>query len=171
MQSPKFCLVNRTARSQVNPKFKGKIMKLAFLLALLSSALIYTAAAADTPSTGVIQIDNQAVAAAFAKGGLLIRTNNFKVMAGRRVQPGPVEIHEKDTDVFYITDGSATFVTGGTAVKPHPIAPDEIQAQEITGGEPHHLTKGDVIIIPNGVPHQFTEVNGPFLYFVVKVSK
>ena len=106
-------------------------MKLAYLLAVLTSGLIYRAAAADTPSTGVIQIDNKAVAAAFAKGGLLINTNNFKVMAGRRVEPGKVEIHEKDTDVFYITDGSATFVTGGTAVKPHTIAPNEIQAQEI----------------------------------------
>lgn len=146
-------------------------MKLALLLAALTSGLIYTAAAADTPSTGVIQIDNQVVAAAFAKGGLLIKTNNFKVMAGRRVAPGEVEIHEKDTDVFYITEGSATFVTGGTAVKPHTVAPDEIRATEITGGEPHHLTKGDVIIIPKGVPHQFTEANGPFLYFVVKVSQ
>lgn len=146
-------------------------MKLAFLLAILSSGLICAAAAADSPSTGVIQIDNQIVAAAFAKGGTLIKTNNFKVMAGRRVAPGEVEIHEKDTDVFYITEGSATFVTGGTAVKPHATDPGEIRATEITGGEVHHLTKGDVIIIPNGVPHQFTEVNGPFLYFVVKVSK
>lgn len=146
-------------------------MKLTLLLAVLTAGLICAAAAADSPSTGVIQIDNQAVAAAFAKGGTLIKTNNFKVMAGRRVEPGKVEIHEKDTDVFYITEGSATFVTGGTAVQPRTVAPDEIQAQEITGGEAHHLTKGDIIIIPNGVPHQFTEVNGPFLYFVVKVSK
>jgi len=146
-------------------------MKLAILLTVLTSGLIYSAAAADTPSTGVIQIDNQAVAAAFAKGSLLVKTNNFKVMAGRRVAPGEVEIHEKDTDVFYITEGSATFVTGGTAVNPHTVSPDELRATELKGGEPHHLTKGDVIIIPNGVPHQFTEVSGTFLYFVVKVSK
>jgi glc operon protein GlcG len=147
-------------------------MKLTFLLTVLVSGLIFTAAAADTPPTGVIQFNHDAVDAAFGKGGVtLIKTNNFKVMAGRRVQPGEVEIHEKDTDVFYITEGSATFVTGGTAVKPHPTDPGEIRASSITGGEAHHLTKGDVIIIPNGVPHQFTEVSGTFLYFVVKVSK
>jgi quercetin dioxygenase-like cupin family protein len=39
------------------------------------------------------------------------------------------------------------------------------------GGDTNHLAKGDVIIIPNGVPHWFTETSTPFLYFVVKVSK
>jgi len=90
-------------------------MKFALLLAALASGLICKVMADDSPSTGVIQIDNQKVAATFAKGGMLIQTNNYKVMAGHRVEPGEVEIHEKDTDVFYITEGSATFVTGGTA--------------------------------------------------------
>lgn len=144
-------------------------MKLTFLLTALVSGLIFTAAAADT--TGVIQFNHDDVNASFAKGGTLIKTNAYKVMTGRRVAPGEVEIHEKDTDVFYITEGSATFVTGGTAVNPHTTSPGEIRGTEIKGGEPHHLTKGDVIIIPNGVPHQFTEVSGTFLYFVVKVSK
>src|SRR5215469_16542921 len=146
-------------------------MKITLLGAILTCGLMLNAFAGDSPSSGVIQIDHDNVAAAFAKGGTLLKTNNFKVMAGRRVAPGEVEIHEKDTDVFYITEGSATFVTGGTAVKPHPTDPGEIRASTITGGEAHHLTKGDVIIIPNGVPHQFTEVSGTFLYFVVKVSK
>ena len=82
-----------------------------------------------------------------------------------------MEIHEKDTDVFYITEGSATFVTGGTAADQRTVSPGEIRAPKITGGEEHHLNKGDIIVIPNGVPRQFTEVNGPFLYFVVKVRQ
>ena len=146
-------------------------MKFTFLLAILACSLIGSASAADAPSPGVIQIDHEKVAAAFAKGGSLLQTNNFKLRAGRRVAPGEVEIHEKDTDVFYITEGSATFVTGGTAVKPHAVSPGEIRASEITGGEEHHLTRGDVIVIPKGVPHQFTAVNSTFLYFVVKVRE
>jgi len=27
---------------------------------------------------------------------------------------GQVEVHEKETDIFYVTDGEATFITGGT---------------------------------------------------------
>jgi mannose-6-phosphate isomerase-like protein (cupin superfamily) len=146
-------------------------MKFAILVAVLVSGFIGSAVAADGPSSGVIQIDNEKVAAAFAKGGPLLQTNNFKISAGRRVAPGEVEIHEQDTDVFYITEGSATFVTGGTAADQHTVSPGEIRAPKITGGEEHHLKKGDVIVIPKGVPHQFTAVDGTFLYFVVKVSK
>ena len=91
-------------------------MKIAILMAVLISGFAGAAIAGD--STGVIQIDSQKVAETFAKGGMLLQTNDYKVMAGRRVTPGEVEIHEKDTDVFYITEGSATFVTGGTAGGP-----------------------------------------------------
>jgi mannose-6-phosphate isomerase-like protein (cupin superfamily) len=145
-------------------------MKFAILVAVLISGFVGAAAMAEE-TNGVIQIDNEKVAAAFAKGGSLLQTNNFKVSAGRRVAPGEVEIHEKDTDVFYITEGAATFVTGGTAAGQHTVSPGEIRAPKIAGGEEHHLKKGDVIVIPAGVPHQFTAVDGTFLYFVVKVSK
>jgi len=144
-------------------------MKIAILMAVLISGFAGAAIAGD--STGVIQIDNQKVAETFAKGGMLLQTNNYKVMAGRRVAPGEVEIHEKDTDVIYVTEGTATFVTGGTAADQHTTAPGEIRAPKIAGGEEHHLKKGVVIVIPPGVPHQFTAVDGTFLYFVVKVAK
>ena len=38
----------------------------------------------------------------------------------------------------------------------------------MTGGDVHQLKKGDVIIVPAGVPHWFKEVSNPFLYYVVK---
>ena len=151
-------------------KTTSYLSRFTLVLIVLTGTLVCRVMAADT-STGVIQIDNQAVAATFAKGGMLVQTNNYKVMAGRRVAPGEVEIHEKDTDVIYVTEGSATFVTGGTAAGQHTISPGEIRAPKIEGGDEHHLKKGDVIVIPNGVPHQFTQVDGTFLYFVVKVSK
>jgi mannose-6-phosphate isomerase-like protein (cupin superfamily) len=146
-------------------------MKLTLLLTVLTLGLICGAVADDGARTGVIQIDRHKVAAAFAKGGSLLETNNYKVMAGRRVAPGDVEIHLVDTDIFYVTEGSATFVTGGTAVDPIAVSPEEIRAPKLAGGEAHHLGKGDVIVIPNGVPHQFTQVSGTFLYFVVKVKQ
>jgi glc operon protein GlcG len=31
------------------------------------------------------------------------------------------------------------------------------------------LSKGDVLIVPNGTPHWFQDVSAPFTYYVVKV--
>ena len=83
-----------------------------------------------------------------------------KVHASRRVEPGQAEIHMLDTDVIYVVDGSATLVTGGRAVGTKEVTPNEIRGTKIEGGVEDRIAKGDVIIIPNGVPHQFTAVSG-----------
>jgi glc operon protein GlcG len=137
-----------------------------FAIASLAVAALLQPNAADT----TILVESNKVAAAFARGMPLIETNNFKVHASRREAPGMAEIHTRDTDVFYILEGSATFVTGGKAIGPKTVAPNELRGQRIEGGESRQLRKGDVIIIPNGVPHWFKEVRGPLLYYVVKVT-
>lgn len=137
-----------------------------FAIASLAGAALLQPNAGDT----TILVESNKVAAAFARGMPLIETNNFKVHASRREAPGMAEIHTRDTDVFYILEGSATFVTGGKAIGPKTVAPNELRGQRIEGGESRQLRKGDVIIIPNGVPHWFKEVRGPLLYYVVKVT-
>lgn len=147
-------------------------MKSKLIRSLIAAALLLTVIAAEqAQKSAIIHLDHQKVEAAFAKGGPLLATNNFKVQAGRRTGPGEVEIHEHDTDIFYILEGSATFVTGGKAIEERSSGPGEMRAKEIVGGEARQLNKGDVIVIPNGIPHWFKEVNGTFLYYMVKVSK
>jgi len=108
---------------------------------------------------------------AFAKGAVLLdgRDGNYMVHASRREKPGLVEIHSKDADVIHVLDGKATFVTGGKIVDAKEIAPDEVRGASVEGGQVTQLAKGDVIVVPAGTPHWFKEVNGPFLYYVVKV--
>jgi uncharacterized protein GlcG (DUF336 family)/mannose-6-phosphate isomerase-like protein (cupin superfamily) len=107
----------------------------------------------------------------FAKGSVLFdgAGRNYMVHASRREAPGMVEVHTKDTDILYVLQGRATVVTGGTMVDRNNIAPGEIRGREISGGETRKLAPGDAMIIPNGVPHWFKEVQAPFLYYVVKV--
>ncbi len=102
------------------------------------------------------------------KGQPLLETAGYKVHASRRVEPGQAEIHTLDTDVIYVVEGSATLVTGGKAIDAREIAPNEIRGSKIEGGEEHQISKGQVIVIPNGVPHQFTTVTGELHYFVCK---
>src|SRR5438094_9572717 len=113
-------------------------------------------------------IDSKNISAAFARGMPLLETAGYKVHASRRIGPGQAEIHTLDTDVIYVVDGSATLVTGGTVPDAKPIGPNEIRGSKVEGGEEHHIGKGDAVIIPNGVPHQFTTVTGEVDYFVCK---
>ena len=118
----------------------------------------------------VTHIPAEKVQAAFAKGAPVLETGAFKILAGRREGPGQPEVHARDTDIFYVVEGTATFVTGGQVVNRKSTAQDEERGESITGGEARQLTKGDVIVIPAGVPHVFREVKPPFLYYVVKVT-
>jgi glc operon protein GlcG len=138
--------------------------------ALNASASTSTGGGPTAAAGSVTYIDSQKVAAAFAKGMPLIEEGGYKVHASRREQPGMAEIHTKDTDIIYVLGGEADFVTGGTAVDLKTIAPDEIRGRSIEGGETRRIVKGDVLIVPNGTPHWFRDVNGPLTYYVVKVT-
>jgi quercetin dioxygenase-like cupin family protein len=120
----------------------------------------------------VTYFKNSAVTESFAKGAVLYDGQgvNYQVHTSRRAVPGQAEIHTRETDVIYVLDGEATFVTGGKAVDAKETAPDELRGSRIDGGETRKLVKGDVIIVPAGVPHWFKEIQGEFHYYVVKVS-
>ena len=110
------------------------------------------------------------VAERFRSGGLLLDTAGYKIDAGRRDAPGEVEYHEHAVDVMHVLEGSATVVLGGEMRDVREVAPGELRAAAVDGGERRDLKPGDVLAIPSGVPHQFVEVSDPFLYFVVKVA-
>src|SRR5438445_808923 len=127
------------------------------------------AAAVSQGASAVSYFDSAQVRAAFEKGAVLFnRGEPYMVHASRREKPGMAEIHTQDADIVYVLDGTATLVTGGTAIDPKVTEADELRGSSISGGEAHQLRKGDVIIVPAGVPHWFKEVSNPFLYYVVK---
>jgi glc operon protein GlcG len=136
-----------------------------------NAAKNFSTAASARPPASVTYFDKDEVADAFAKGAVLFdgAGRNYMVHASRREKPGMVEVHVRDTDIIYVLDGSATFVTGGDVVDGRPTEPDEIRGTSVTGGDTRHISKGDVIIVPNGTPHWFQEVPGPLTYYVVKV--
>jgi glc operon protein GlcG len=137
-----------------------------------AAARSFGTAASAAPAASVTYFDKDKVAADFAKGAVLFDgagDRNYMVHASRREKPGMVEVHVKDTDIIYVLDGSATFVTGGTMVDGKPTDPDEIRGSAVSGGDTRRISKGDVIIIPNGTPHWFQEVPTPLTYYVVKV--
>jgi len=128
-------------------------------------------AGAQKDGSGVVHVDPAKVAAALAKGGPLVTRSDLLVQGSHREAAGQVEVHDKETDVLYVVDGEATFVFGGKMVGGKVSRPEQWLGTDITGGETHHIGKGDVFVIPAGVPHWFKEVPKSVSYFVVKVLK
>jgi mannose-6-phosphate isomerase-like protein (cupin superfamily) len=138
---------------------------------LFSTILLSAAVLIAAEGQPVTYADHNSVATALSKGGTLAKGADFNASGAHRDKAGQVEVHEKETDIIYITDGEATFVTGGTMVGGKQTKTGQWLGSDIHGGESHHLTKGDVIAIPAGTPHWFKEVPSTVSYFVVKVLK
>lgn len=143
---------------------------LALLLGALPSAGPAGAAVDTASESAVTYFRAETVDKSFAQGAVLFdRGTNYMIHTSRRTSAGKAEVHAKDTDLIYVLEGSATFVTGGTVPDGAATAADEIRGGRIEGGETRLLAKGDVIIVPAGTPHWFQEVRGPLLYYTIKV--
>jgi mannose-6-phosphate isomerase-like protein (cupin superfamily) len=147
-------------RPNNNPK--GESVKRIIVAAALLGATVLVSAAGDSKVTF---IGHEQV----AKGGTLVTAPNLSVTVAHRNGPGMVEVHDKETDTFYVLDGSATVVTGGKMLGGSVTGEGQQRGTDIEGGQAQRVVKGDVMVIPAGVPHWFKEVPGSIDYYVVKI--
>jgi len=94
--------------------------------------------------------------------------------------PAGSSSHDVVTEVYQVIQGEGTLVTGGEIVNPQRRANASdlvgqvngpgVSGTAIRGGVPHHLVKGDMIIIPAGTPHWFSEVQENIVCSVVRVD-
>jgi len=135
-------------------------------------AIAGASALSDRRTAAVTFFDSKTVADAFTKGSVLedgSNGENYMVHARRCEKAGMNDIHKHHTDISYEIDGMATFLTGGKSIDSKMVAQNEFRGSSIEGGETRQLKKGDVVIVPKGTPHWFKQVDGAFLYYVVKV--
>jgi mannose-6-phosphate isomerase-like protein (cupin superfamily) len=88
--------------------------------------------------------------------------------------------HDQVTEVYTIIEGSGTMVTGGKMANPERLKPDDptvkvlvgpsMRGGALEGGESHKVGPGDMIIVPPGVPHWFSSIDGAIRYSVVRVD-
>lgn len=88
--------------------------------------------------------------------------------------------HDQVSEVYQVIEGSGTFVTGGTLINPQrrastadevtQLSGPSVAGTGIEGGVSRHVTKGDMIIIPAGTPHWFSEVQETLAYTVVRMD-
>ena len=103
---------------------------------------------------------------------LIERTPDHAGIHQRRTAPGKAEVHETETDVWYVIDGGCALVTGGSLIDAKPEGPGQIRGTAISGGTEWKLGKGDFMRIPNGMPHWVKKIEGgELVYIVVKYTK
>jgi mannose-6-phosphate isomerase-like protein (cupin superfamily) len=90
-------------------------------------------------------------------------TDQYSINVVVRGKAAPPTTHPGATELHYILDGSATFVTGGTITKPTGDG-----AGIIEGGVSRKVHKGDAIIIPAATPHWYNQVDGSITYLEVR---
>ena len=80
------------------------------------------------------------------------------------------EVHDAADDVFYVLSGSAQLTLGGTLENPREATPGEWKSAKIIGGKTFTITKGDLIVVPRGTPHQrVNSKNKTFSLILIKI--
>jgi len=135
-------------------------MKL-LLTGIFTIALAASIVAAEVPwstPTAVRYIDDRAVSAALAKGGVLLQDPGLVIAAERKSVPSPPESSATTNQFFLVREGQATLVVGGTLV-----------GATIEGGRPRRLKTGDMMVVPAKTPYWWREVPaGGIAYLAIK---
>jgi mannose-6-phosphate isomerase-like protein (cupin superfamily) len=82
-------------------------------------------------------------------------------------------IHNRVTEIYQIVEGEGTIVTGGSLDNATPTDLTRVNAgpsQTGThkGGESRRVGPKDVIIVPAGMPHRFSQLDGAIVYMVYR---
>jgi len=95
-------------------------------------------------------------------------------------KPESAIVHAKVTEIYYITDGSGTLLLGGTVKDAQALPPDNNVVRVLAGpttmggtvqnAELRRVGKGDFVVIPAGVQHSFSSIDGSIEYLMVRVD-
>ncbi len=78
----------------------------------------------------------------------------------RQPRPQGASLHDAQAEFFYVIDGAATLLTGGTLTAPTRTGAN-VAGTGIEGGVRQAFRKGDFLLVPAGVPHQFVDIQAP----------
>jgi mannose-6-phosphate isomerase-like protein (cupin superfamily) len=90
----------------------------------------------------------------------LLKLAPYTVNIEYRAAVGPAAVHDKEAELFYVLDGAGTLTTGGRLVNPTRPNPDNQSGTGVEGGTSRRVSKGDVIMVPEGEPHWFSMIDG-----------
>lgn len=102
------------------------------------------------------------------------RVGIFGVFRPKSAPPNATVHQTNVAEVYYMLDGAGMLVTGGTLKKPATPRQSnlgnwtDIGSTGIDGGTARRIAKGDIVIIPGGVPHGWASTEGDITYLIVR---
>lgn len=152
---------------------------------LLAWSLLFAQAGSQASGTfvGKTLIDEALKKALAAPSGNIVdqRISSTDIQGGkahvahlRRVQAETnALIHDHVTEIYYILEGSGTIMTGGSL--------ENVKESDLTnlgagmshtgthvGGATQRLVPGDVFVVPAGMAHRLSQLDGPIRYVVFR---
>ncbi len=79
-------------------------------------------------------------------------------------QPNNASIHPVRDEIYHVIAGGGTLMTGGTVADPGD------RTAGLRGGETRQIRAGDVIVIPAGMPHWFSRIDGSITYMNIRLG-
>jgi mannose-6-phosphate isomerase-like protein (cupin superfamily) len=157
------------------------MIKLMFAVLAILVVLSTPAQTPPIPATFIANADIQSFIDALPRNAVSDKPIRSVDVGGYHVavygvfRPGSIhqEANRHDTrvtEIYYILDGSATLVTGGTLPDPKPLSPGSTtyQSPRIEGGVSRRVSRGDVVIIPGRTPHWFSDQDGDLRYLIFR---
>jgi len=144
----------------------------AFLIPLYASAEDKAEVFSAESVASQIQTLAQTAKASGSSGATLGDYGSHAIKLSVRCASGGAEAHAHYDDVFVVTEGTATLVTGGTVLDAKTGEDGETKGNGIQNGTSHTVVKGDIVHVPAGTPHQLIIAPGAvFGVIVVKVKE
>ena len=113
-------------------------------------------------------LDTRVALAAGARGTVRVG------IVHRATQEPRALMHEELTEIYQILEGSGTLLTGGAMTDCRPVAdplnlgPTKSYYCTMSAGVSQKVSPKDVIIVPAGTPHKFSQLDGPISYMVYR---
>jgi mannose-6-phosphate isomerase-like protein (cupin superfamily) len=102
------------------------------------------------------------------------RVGIFGVFRPKSAPPNATVHQTNVSEVYYMLEGAGTLVTGGTLKKPATPRQStlgnwtDVASTGIEGGVSRRIAKGDIVIIPGGVPHGWASTESDITYLIVR---
>ena len=93
----------------------------------------------------------------------------YRLQIDRRRTPQNANAHRTEAEVWAIVQGTGTVTTGGKIVETRKDG--KVVSRAIEGGESRRVTKGDFIMIPEGVPHYVTEASPELAFIAIEFPR